>query len=163
FRRGLELDPNDATLREHLRVARAQVVYSTPAELGRPADDAWPGGLPRPLPWMPAAMALIADGCGGAALARRRRPRPGRPAGPAAVGWAVGVRLGRVGGVGGGQGERGGPRVGGVAEDGVLLRKGNGLSSPPAHDAPVNRGVEAQLLAERGGWLQVGLAGGETG
>src|SRR5262249_10850615 len=53
FRRGLELDPNDATLRAHLRVARAQVGYSTPAELGRPADDAWPEWLPRPLPWMP--------------------------------------------------------------------------------------------------------------
>jgi hypothetical protein len=50
-----------------------------------------------------------------------------------------------------------------IAEDGVLLRKGDGLSFPPRYPTPVNRGVEGQLLAERGKWLQIELSGGEVG
>src|SRR5205823_1565731 len=50
-----------------------------------------------------------------------------------------------------------------IAEDGVLLRKGNSLSFPPRYDVPVNRGVEARLLFAREEWLQIELAGGEVG
>jgi uncharacterized protein YgiM (DUF1202 family) len=50
-----------------------------------------------------------------------------------------------------------------IAEDGVLLRRGNGLTYPPKYEAPVNRGVEARLLVARGDWLKVELAGGESG
>jgi hypothetical protein len=50
-----------------------------------------------------------------------------------------------------------------IAEDGVLLRTGNGLSYPPRYETPVTRGVEARLLYERGDWLQTELAGGEVG
>ena len=50
-----------------------------------------------------------------------------------------------------------------IADDGVLLRKGNGLTYPPRYDTPVNRGVEARLLFDRGEWLQIELAGGEVG
>ena len=50
-----------------------------------------------------------------------------------------------------------------IADDGVLLRKGNGLSYPRRFETPVNRGVEARLLVERGSWVKVRLAGGESG
>jgi hypothetical protein len=50
-----------------------------------------------------------------------------------------------------------------IADDGVLLRKGNGLSYPPRYETPLNRGVEARLLVSRGDWLQIELEGGEIG
>jgi uncharacterized protein YgiM (DUF1202 family) len=50
-----------------------------------------------------------------------------------------------------------------IAENGVLLRKGNGEAYPRRHEVPVNRGVEARLLYERGDWVQIELSGGETG
>ena len=48
-------------------------------------------------------------------------------------------------------------------EDGVLLRKGDGQTFPPRYETPVNRGVEARRLYERGGWVQIELSGGEVG
>ena len=50
-----------------------------------------------------------------------------------------------------------------IADDGVLLRRGNGLTYPPRYETPVNRGAEARLLVERGDWLKVELAGGQSG
>ena len=74
-----------------------------------------------------------------------------------------------------------------IAQDGVLLRKGNGEAYPRRYDTPVNRGVEARLVEEREGfpatrgavglalgaptgvvaehqgWVQIELAGGEVG
>jgi hypothetical protein len=50
-----------------------------------------------------------------------------------------------------------------IAHDGVLLRKGNGATFPPWSETPLNRGVEANILYSRDGWLQVELAGGEVG
>ena len=50
-----------------------------------------------------------------------------------------------------------------VSEDGVILRKGDGLAYPPRYDTPLNRGVEARRLFERDGWVQIELSGGEVG
>ena len=50
-----------------------------------------------------------------------------------------------------------------IARDDVLLRKGNGEGYPRRYDFPVNRGVEARVLFERGDWMQIELSGGETG
>jgi hypothetical protein len=50
-----------------------------------------------------------------------------------------------------------------IAADGVLLRRGDGSLFPPRYDTPLNRGVEAELLFRRGGWLQIELSGGEVG
>jgi hypothetical protein len=50
-----------------------------------------------------------------------------------------------------------------LAADGLLLRKGNSALFPPRFETPLNRGVEAELLFRRGGWLQIELAGGEVG
>ena len=44
-----------------------------------------------------------------------------------------------------------------------MPRKGDGLAFPPRYGAPLNRGVEARLLFERGDWLQIELSGGEVG
>jgi hypothetical protein len=45
----------------------------------------------------------------------------------------------------------------------VVLRRGNGRSYPPRYPTPLNRGVEARRLFERGDWLQIELSGGEVG
>ena len=50
-----------------------------------------------------------------------------------------------------------------IADDGVLLRRGDGLSYPARYETPVNRGVEARVLTERRNWLQIELSGGEIG
>jgi hypothetical protein len=49
-----------------------------------------------------------------------------------------------------------------VAED-VLLRKGNSESYLARLEPKLPRGVEARKLTERGGWVQVRLAGGAVG
>jgi hypothetical protein len=49
-----------------------------------------------------------------------------------------------------------------LAEDAVL-RKGNADAYPARLDGVLPRGVEARRLAERGGWVQVRLAGGAVG
>jgi hypothetical protein len=50
-----------------------------------------------------------------------------------------------------------------IVRDGVLLRRGNGMVFPPRYETPINRGVEARLRYERGGWVQIELSGGEIG
>ena len=50
-----------------------------------------------------------------------------------------------------------------IIDDGVLLLKGDSEAFPPRYDTTVNRGVEARLLFERNGWLQIELTGGEVG
>jgi hypothetical protein len=51
-----------------------------------------------------------------------------------------------------------------VAVNGVTLRRGNGSMYPRHSDLPVvNRGMEARLLHQRGGWVQLQFPGGEVG
>jgi hypothetical protein len=51
-----------------------------------------------------------------------------------------------------------------VAVNGVTFRRGNGPAYPPHPHLPlVNRGMEARLLHERGGWLQVQFPSGDIG
>jgi uncharacterized protein YgiM (DUF1202 family) len=50
-----------------------------------------------------------------------------------------------------------------IAQDGVLLRRGDSPSYPPRYEKPLNRGVEGSLLAARGNWVQIELSGGEAG
>jgi len=45
----------------------------------------------------------------------------------------------------------------------VVLRKGNASTYPARLDAKLPRGVEARKLVERGGWIQLQLAGGIVG
>jgi hypothetical protein len=50
-----------------------------------------------------------------------------------------------------------------VAENGTPLHRGNGEDYPLRLNDKLPAGVEMRVLAERGGWLQVQLAGGEVG
>jgi hypothetical protein len=50
-----------------------------------------------------------------------------------------------------------------VAQDGVLLRQGDGESYPAWSEWGLNVGVEAELLHRRGDWVQIALVNGEVG
>ena len=45
----------------------------------------------------------------------------------------------------------------------AVLRKGNSAGYPARLEPKLPRGVEARKLGERGGWVQVRLAGGAVG
>jgi hypothetical protein len=164
YRRGLDLAPHDAALRQALAEARSRVVYPEHSALGRPPADLRPPWLPRPRPaWLFAAVVAL-YGLGWVGLTRWHMTRRGRPLALGATALLAALLLGAFlfidHHLDARQAEH--PLVV-IAEDGVLLRKGNGLAFPPRFDTPLNRGVEARLLFERGGWLQIELAGGEVG
>jgi hypothetical protein len=164
YRRGLRLAPADAGLRAALERARGVVNYADGGDFGRLRVDPrrrWLLAVPPGLAFVAAAVFYLA---GWAALTRWRIVRRGRwlavglLALAAAAGCAAPVaeaaRVFRA--------ESGRPLVV-IVDDGVLLRKGDGLTYPPRYPTPVNRGVEARLLHERGEWLQIELSGHEVG
>jgi hypothetical protein len=164
YRRGLRLDRNDGVLRANVEYARGQVTYPPTGNLGRPAVEAWPPWLPRPTSGPVLAVILGLYVAGGVALTRwwmlRRRGlliggclllAGALLTGTGLTVWEVRLRQ-----------EASHPVVV-IAEDGVLLRQGNGLTYPPRYETPVNRGVEARLLIARGDWLKIELSGGVTG
>jgi hypothetical protein len=162
YHRGLRLAPADPALRESLARAREMVAYPREGNFGRPPDDARPSWLPALSPrWLFAgALGLYVLACG--CLTRWRMVRRGRIL---AVGVAALLGAGLLGAAllveqAGRETKR--PLVV-IAEDDVLLRKGNGLTYPPRYETSLHRGVEARLLFVRGGWLQIELAGGEVG
>lgn len=164
FRAGLILDPHHPLLRANLAYARAQVVYP-PGTRGRPPADYWPSWLPR---WHTGA--LLGIGLAAYAVAwiaatgwwLRRRP------------WLAVVAVGGLGlAAVAGYGWRlhaeqlqmdcdFPPIV--IIPDQTPLLTGNGPSYPRHPDLPIlRRGMEARRLAERGDWLQIQFASGETG
>jgi tetratricopeptide (TPR) repeat protein len=160
YRRGLRLAPADRVLRRNLAHARARVLHLAGSGLGRPPDDlrpAWLLSAPRSL----FALAVAAYACLWACLTRWYMVRRARwlvlaalalvvAAGPALL-LVIEAHL-----------ESRRPVVV-IAANGVLLRKGHGRSFPPRFDTPLARGVEASLLFQRDGWLQIELSGGEVG
>ena len=164
YRRGLALAPYDRSLRDNLEQARALVVYPAGTALGRPPVENRPPWLPRlRSEWAFAAAAafyvltwaLLTRWL----MARRGALLAGGLMALALAGVATALLIVDLRGERG----RGTEALVVIAEDGVLLRKGNGLAFPPRYEAPLNRGVEARLLFERGDWLQIELAGGEVG
>jgi hypothetical protein len=164
YRRGLRLAPADSALRAGLEEARKRVNYATDGGFGRPPDDVRPPWLPRVgSEWffVGAAVCYIAA-C--FLLTRWLMTRRGRMlaagvvAGIAATGLTTLVVLSVLSEIG--QRER--PLVV-LAEDGVILRKGDGATYPPRYETPLNKGVEARRLFERDGWVQIELSGGEIG
>lgn len=164
FRRGLRLAPHDAELRFFLEHARGEVVYPAGTSLGRPAPDFWPPWLPRPATSLGLILAGLAYAMGCGVVTRWLMVRR---AGLLLIGGtlfttsillvvALLIQARTL------QQELEFPPVV-IREDGVLLRKGNGLAYPPRFETPLNRGVEARLLHIRGSWLQIELAGGEIG
>ncbi len=164
YRRGLRLAPGDRQLRANLASARAEVAIPSPGSFGRPPEEFWLSWALRPRPALALEGAILASALFWVALTRYFMVRRFRLLKAAFVALAFGLMLksyalwetwNRVR-------EIPHPLVV-VARDGVVLRKGNGLSYPPRNPTPLNRGVEAQELFLRGDWLQIRLAGGEVG
>jgi tetratricopeptide (TPR) repeat protein len=164
YRRGLCLSPEDAVLRECLAEARQRVAYPPSRDLGRPQNENRP-------PWMPyvrtqwligAAFVCYVLGCVFTTRWRMVR-RPRFLAGGIIFlvlsafcgGWLV-IRAAE-------DRDRAVHPLVVIARDGVLVRRGNSMAFPVRYDTPLNRGVEARLLYERAGWLQIQLFGGEIG
>jgi tetratricopeptide (TPR) repeat protein len=164
YRRGLRLAPEDIGLQTGLAAAREQVAYPSNSMLGRPAVDHRPPWLPRfSSEWMFAASVVLyflAWVCLTRWLMKRfRRLLVAGLLSFFAAGLLTFFTLAATRDE---SDEAVRPLVV-VADDGVLLRKGDNLNFPPRFDTPLNKGVEARLLFERGEWLQIELAGGEVG
>ena len=164
YRRGLALDPSDADLQAGLNEARSRVVYATAGDFGRPPDDRRPPWLPRlRSEWsFAAAAACYVAACFLLTRWLMTRSRRLLVVGVAAALGAAGLTALVVAAVRSERDERDRP-LAVVAEDGVLLRKGDGLAYPPRYETPLNKGVEARRLFERDGWVQLELSGGEVG
>ena len=164
YRQGLRLVPGDRSLLGSLSEARELVAYPEGSSLGRQGGDDRPPWLPRVQPVWCFAGAIFCYLAAWFALTRwlmARRPLLAVLAllsflGAAVLGVVVYEEARRE------QVEGARPLVV-IADDGVLLRKGNSLSFPPRWQTPVNKGVEARLLFERGDFVQIQLAGGEIG
>jgi hypothetical protein len=164
YRRGLWRSPADRAMQEGLAFARSQVAYSSTSTLGHPPVESRPPWLPRLASAWYLSLALFAYSLGWLAGVRWWVLRHGRLLGIAGVSLAISllVVIAMI------AEERRDhdlfehPVVV-FAEDGVLLRSGNGLRYSPRYETPLNRGVEARLLFVRGDWLQIELAGGEIG
>jgi hypothetical protein len=164
YRRGLRLKPNDRSLQELLAHAREQVAYPSADGPGRPPVENRPPWLPR----LPANVALLLAcflySTGWLALTRWWMVRRGWLLTLAAVAFvAVGVlTLLLVAQAVQDRYHERHPLVV-MAQDGVLLRKGNSERYPPRCETPFPRGVEARLLLQRGDWLQIELTEGDIG
>jgi hypothetical protein len=161
YRQGLRLHPSDRILREALAGAREQVVFAEGSVVGRPAEILANGWwmVPGPGALFLAAALAYAGAC--ICLTRWRMVRREKFLVAGLVFAALAVPPTWV------STERwrvGPPRpIVVLSRNGVLLRKGNGLMFPPWFDTPLMRGVEAELVFQRDGWLQIELPGGEIG
>jgi tetratricopeptide (TPR) repeat protein len=164
YRRGLRLAPTDPDLQAGLTEARGRVVYATTGGFGRPPDDYRPPWLPRLGSAGLFAGAAVCYVAGCLCATRWLMTRRGWPlvSGVIALLTAVTLTTLMVAAVRSEREEREHPLVV-VAEDGVLLRKGDGLAYPSRYETPLNKGVEARRLYERGDWSQIELSGGEIG
>jgi hypothetical protein len=164
YRQGLRLWPADRGLRADLTDARAEVVFPPYTNLGRAPGELHPPWWPRVGRGPLAAGAAVSYTLACVCLTRWRMTRRGRLL---SMGLAALILAGVLTGfaaveVRDADDAQSHPAVV-IAEDGVLLRRGDGLRFPPRYETPVNRGVEGRLLFERGDWLQVELSGGEVG
>jgi hypothetical protein len=161
YRRGILLAPDDRELDAGLESARERVVYPPGSRLGRPGSagrSSWVSRVGGE--WLvSAAMLLYVGACVG--LTRWLMTRRGLLLWTALIALAaagtltiLAVREARDVPAG---------ALAVIAEDGVLLRRGDGLSYPPRYETPVNRGVEARVLNERRNWVQIELSGSEVG
>jgi tetratricopeptide (TPR) repeat protein len=163
YRRGLRLTPDDFELRRNLSYAREEVNLPPPGALGRPPTHHRPPWLPNLPTWTP-IVALALYGSAWLAWTRWRMVRRGRWLLAGGVAFVLAALMGAALGyeTWEEQQEKHRPLVV-IADDGVLLRRGNGLTYEPRYPTPLNRGVEARLLFERGTWVQIELSGSEIG
>lgn len=164
YRRGLGLGSHDQALRDGLEYARAHVRYVDASSFGRPPKDGWLPAWTRTNATVLGTLAFSLYALAWALLARAWITQKWLLLAAMALAWAgvagaAGILLAQVGHR---QKDTALPPVI-VAQDGVLLRKGNGLAYPPAHPIPLWRGVEARRRFVRADWVQLELAGGEVG
>jgi hypothetical protein len=164
YRRGLRLAPADLDSRANLAYAREQIAFRSPEDLGRPPEE----NRPPWLPYLPQRQRVLLFFCsysfGWLGIVRWRMVRRAAP-------WRFGLTAFALASIlaaslaveaWSDRQESLHPLVV-VAKHGVPLRKGNGVLYPPRFGTPLHRGVEARLRFERGGWLQIELAGGQIG
>jgi hypothetical protein len=161
YHRGLQLAPNDATMRDHRDYARTRVRFAS--AVGRQPTSAWPPWLPQPTMTFTAIVFFLCYGLTWIAFTRWRMTRERRPL---LIGSAL-LALTMLAGIGAwylreqeAREERE-PFVVVAAADGTALQRGNGESYPRLMSLP--QGLEARRLHERGDWLQIQLATGEIG
>ena len=165
YSRGLQLDPTNSTLRKQLQFARERVLYDRKDGFGHPPIENRPPWLPR---FRVTQEWLWAPGLGWlcSCLAFTRWKMTGRRF---YVLFAIGIFV-TVSLLSGllmvlayydHQDQEATHVV--IAEDDVLLRKGNSLAYPVVDERPLRPGMEAELLAQRGKWVQIELASGEVG
>jgi hypothetical protein len=164
YRRGLRVTLNDSSLRAGLTYARSQVAYPQTDYFARPPTDHRPPWLPRIAAGWYVLLATLAYSAACLALTRWWMTRRGKWLGGGLMAFAIaGLFVGGLFAEAWRDADFSRYPVTVIAEDGVLLRSGNGLSYPPRYSEPLNRGVEARLLHVRGDWLQIEVAGGEVG
>ena len=164
YRRGLDLDPNDADLRANLDYARARV-QSPFASAARAEEDLWPDWLYRPSAFQVLGVSLLLYALACVLLTRwfvtRRRALIVRSVIVFLLAAAGGVYWAYLENQAAWRQDH--PLVI-IRADRVPLRKGNGPSYDVNPDLPqLARGMEARRLRERGGWLQIQFAGGAVG
>ncbi len=164
YRRGLRLAPADPDLQAGMNEARSRVAYATTGGFGRPPEERRP---PWPSHLGPARLLLGAFACYAACCFCITRWLMTRRL--ASIAFAV-VALSLTAALTTlavlrllSEPEASELPLAVIAEDGVLLRKGDGMAYPVRYDAPLNKGVEARRLYERGEWSQIELSGGEVG
>lgn len=168
LRRGARMWPHDADLQNSLTEARALVIYPADNPLGRPPVEKRPWYLSSlaALGWLLAAFALYTAACAG--VTRWWMTRRGWLL-AAGVGCLLAASLSATMLTGflldADRRQRAETQntLVVINDDGVLLRKGDSLNYPPRYDAPLNRGVEARLVHERGDWVLIELSRGEVG
>jgi tetratricopeptide (TPR) repeat protein len=165
YRRALKQAPHLQAAWDHLELARDRVPYPNGDERHRPAASDWPSWLPRP-----SAAMLLLSAAGLHALAWTALACWWMRRQTSTLVWAglfLAAALGVLGwwGYGRWQQDQEGQRpLAVVAFSNMTLRRGNGTMFAPHADLPtVHRGMEARLLHERGGWMQVEFPGGEVG
>jgi len=164
YRHGLQVSPSDRDLREALSYARSQVAYPTAEAWGRPPSQERPPWLPRlPSAWY-LCLAIAVHAIASLATARWWMTSRRCWLGIASIAFAIAALLAVVLVAEEMRDDdfRVRPIVV-IADDGVLLRSGNGVEYPPRVEAPLNRGVEARLLFVRADWMQIELARGQIG
>ncbi|WP_439625248.1 hypothetical protein [Gemmata sp.] len=161
---GLAVAPWNRSVQVALEDARAAVAYPAAGDLASQCRPAPALGVATRMSqaeaWLVAGLLWVLA-CGGAARYRMtRRPAWLLASAACATGLAV---LAGFWWHGEAERERGNalPLVVLAAE--TTLRKGNAATYPAVFEARLPRGVEARALAERGGWVQVKLAGGAAG